>query len=559
MTEKELKEYITSRFPKENEACEWKDFRSLKHSFAGSSGDDIISYVSAIANMNGGHLIVGIEDDSLDITGIQDFNNHTAQTIKLRLLEKCSNLSSEKLTIEELRTSDTGKTIWIFNIPKHLPRQPVFAHSKAWQRVEDSLVELRPERKQTILSEPIYSQDDWSAKIISSATMADLHPAAIAKARSEYKNKNPNKATECDQWDDVTFLNKVKITIQGAITNTAILLLGKDESSHFLAPAVARISWILKDKDNIERDYAHFGPPFILNTEEVFNKIRNLTYRYLEDNSLFPLEIKTYEPYVIREALHNCVAHQDYNLQGRIAVVEKPDELIFSNVGNFLPGSVQRVIEQDAPQEIYRNPFLAEAMVNLNMIDTIGSGIKRMFIEQKNRFFPLPDYNLTVPNKVEVTIPGRIWDENYTRLLMKNTSLDLHTVILLDKVQKRIDLTDQEIKELKLQGLIEGRKPNLYVSAVIADKTDQKADYIKQRGFKDSHYKSLILEYLDKYGKATKSDIDKLLLDILPAVLDSEQRENKVRNIIYAMSKRDKTIENHGTTRYPVWKRSSIS
>jgi ATP-dependent DNA helicase RecG len=237
--------------------------------------------------------------------------------------------------------------------------------------------------------------------------------------------------------------------------------------------------------------------------------------------------------------------------------VEKPDSLVFSNVGNFLPGSVQRVIEQDAPQEIYRNPFLAEAMVNLNMIDTIGSGIKRMFIEQKNRFFPLPDYNLTVLNKVEVSIPGRIWDENYTRLLMKNTSLDLHTVILLDKVQKRIELTDQEIKELKLLGLIEGRKPNLYVSAVIADKTDQKADYIKHRGFKDSHYKSLILQYLDKYGKATKSDIDKLLLDILPGVLDNEQRENKVRNIIYAMSKRDKTIENQGTTRYPVWKRSS--
>lgn len=553
MTEAELNTYIKEKYPTENEACEWKNFTSLKHSFAGAAGDDIVSYISAIANMKGGHLVMGIEDETLKIVGIQDFHNHTWQNIKLRLLEKCANIDSENFSIEEHVTNDTHKTIWIIHIPKHLPRQPVYAHSKAWQRIEDSLVEMRSERRDVILAERIFHSDDWSGQIIKNATIHDLDPLAIRKARIEYKNKNPNKAIECDVWDDPTFLNKAKVTIQGAITNTALVLLGKDESSHFLNPAVAKISWILKDKDNVERDYAHFGPPFMLNTEEVFSKIRNLTYRYLEDSSLFPIEIKTYEPYVIREALHNCIAHQDYHLQGRISVVEKPDEIIFSNVGGFIPGSVNNVIEQDAPQEIYRNPFLTEAMVNLNMIDTIGSGIKRMFIEQKNRFFPLPDFDLSAANKVAVTIPGRIWDENYTRMLMKNTDLELHTVVLLDKVQKGFGLNNAEIKELKSRGLIEGRKPNLYVSSIIADRSGQKADYIKQRGFKDSHYKSLILEYLDKYRSASKTDIDKLLLDILPSVLDDDQRENKVRNIIYAMSKRDKTIENQGSTRHPVW------
>ena len=84
--------------------------------------------------------------------------------------------------------------------------------------------------------------------------------------------------------------------------------------------------------------------------------------------------------------LHNCIAHQDYRLRGRINVVEEQDSILVTNLGHFIPESVEAVILRDAPPEKYRNPFLAQAMVNLNMIDTIGSGIKRMFLKQRQRF-----------------------------------------------------------------------------------------------------------------------------------------------------------------------------
>lgn len=555
MTEQELKKYLQSQFPQENEACEWKEFKSLKHSFSGTSGNDIISYVSALANMEGGHLIIGIEDNTLEIVGIQDFNNHTSQNIRLRIITKCPNLDSEHFSVEEIVTDDSKKTVWIFHIPKHLPRRPVSAHERYWQRVDDSLVEMRQERHDAILKEPIFIHNDWSAQIVPNATLDDLDPQAIKKARKEYKEKNPRKASECDTWDDITFLNKAKVTLQGKITNTALLLLGKEESSHFLSPAVAKISWILKDENNVELDYEHFGVPFLLSSTEVFSRVRNLTYRYIKDDSLFPTEIKMYDAFVIREALHNCIAHQDYHLNGRITVVEKPDELLFTNLGEFIPKSVERVIEQDSPQEYYRNQFLADAMVNLNMIDTIGSGIKRMFLKQKERFFPMPDFDLSTPNKVAVRIAGRIWDVNYTKLLMSKTDLDLKMVVLLDRVQKNLPITDDEIKQLKKVGLIEGRKPNIHVSAKIAEATQDQSTYIKLRGFKDEHYKKLILEYLDKYKQASKADIDNLILDILPEILDEKRKLNKVRNLIYAMSKKDKTIVNKGTTRYPKWEK----
>jgi len=189
-------------------------------------------------------------------------------------------------------------------------------------------------------------------------------------------------------------------------------LLGKPESATLLSPAVAKISWILKDAQNRELDYEHFGPPFILNVDKVLNRIRNLTLRTLPSGTLFPQEISQYDPWVIREALHNCIAHQDYGLRGRIEIVETPENVILTNVGSFLPGDVRTVIQQDAPLEIYRNPFLAEAMVNLNMIDTQGGGIKRMFQAQIRRYFPLPDYDLSNYERVIVKIPGVFWMNN---------------------------------------------------------------------------------------------------------------------------------------------------
>ena len=155
--------------------------------------------------------------------------------------------------------------------------------------------------------------------------------------------------------DTITFLNKAKITINGKITNTAILLLGKPESEHYLAPAIARITWVLKDARNLEKDYEHFTCPLLLSVDKVFARIRNLKYRYIKEGTLFPDEVDRYDPYNIKEALSNCIAHQDYTMSGRINVVEIEDEqLIFSNVGDFLPGSVESVLESDQDRKSTR-------------------------------------------------------------------------------------------------------------------------------------------------------------------------------------------------------------
>lgn len=189
MTELELQQYLLREYPQENSHCEWKEFKNLKNSFCGDEKDDVISYVSAIANMDGGHLVIGVKDKTLEIVGTDTYN-YDRQKALLRLKERCANLSTEKLDIEEFVTDDTAKKVWVIHIPKHRPKLPVYAHDKAWQRIEDSLVELTQERLNAILEEnsPTF---DWSAEIVEEATLDDLDTDALAKARSEYKAVHP--------------------------------------------------------------------------------------------------------------------------------------------------------------------------------------------------------------------------------------------------------------------------------------------------------------------------------------------------------------------------------
>jgi len=443
----------------------------------------------------------------------------------------------------------------MFQIPAAPRGIPVAWEEHYYGRDGESLCALNIQKIEQIRNQPI--KYDWSAQICKDATLDDLKPQAIGKARKQFKEKNKNSSgitpDEVDLWEDITFFNKAKATIQGKITNTAILLLGKEESASLISPAVAKMSWILKDKENIELDYEHFGPPFLVNVEKLFSRIRNLTYRTLPSGTLFPIEATQYDPWVIREVIHNCIAHQDYGLGGRINVVENPASLIFTNAGSFLPGSIEQVIGQDAPPEIYRNPFLAEAMVQLNMIDTRGGGIKKMFTLQMERFFPLPDYDLKNPDRVKVYIYGEIIDEKYSRLLIENADLDIWSVILLDKVQKQVRINKDEHLRLKKQGLIEGRYPNLFVAARIAATTGMKARHIRDRGFDKKYYQDMILALIQKHGPVKRQDIDELLLPKLPEVLSKKQKKTKINNLLYELSVKMNQIKNTGSRKLPQW------
>lgn len=517
----------------ENEIVEFKEAKN-QYDF-----DKLGKYFSALCNeanlknQSSAWLVFGVKDKDKSIVGSQ-FRNSPADLHSLKA--EIANHTTGRITFIEIYDVITpdGRVL-LFEIPAAPKGFPIAWKGHYYGRDGEEINALNTEEYERIREQA--TTEDWSAVLIEEAGLEDLSPEAILKARASYKTKNPHLAEQIAEWDDMTFLNKAKVCIKGQITRTAILLLGKSESEHFINPATSKITWILKDRDNLEKDYAHFTCPLLLSTELVYQKIRNLKYRYITDGTLFPEEVDQYDPYIIREALNNCIAHQDYTIGGKIIVVENEDgRLTFSNAGKFIPKSVEEVVVADAPEFRYRNKFLTEAMVNLNMIDTIGSGIKKMYLIQRRKFFPLPDYEL-VNDKVNVTITGKVMDINYARKLATVPDLSLEDIMALDKVSKNKSLKDEEIKRLKAKKLIEGRKPNFHISLNLAKATGEKGDYIKQRGIDDEYCQKIILDYIRKFGEGKKSDFEDILLAKLPDVLDEQQKYNKIKNNLQSLRK----------------------
>lgn len=548
MTSQELQQYLLREFPQENARCEWKEMKNLKNLFAGDEKNDVISYVAAIANMEGGHLVIGVQDKTLEIVGtdLSKFNLN-AQSAVWKLLEHCTNLSSEGLSIDEYTTEDSHKTVWIIHIPKHLPRRPVYAHKKAWQRVEDSLVEMTQERLAAILEEPVFEAKDWSAEIVPNAVLTDLDELAVAKARVMFKKVHASKipAEEIDAWTVEELLLNSGIMIDGKLTRAAIILLGKPVSVFKLRPAVVEVTWTLRDERQEVVDYEHFTAPFILTVDQILSKIRNLTMRELPGGTLFPETMKQYDDYTIREALHNAIAHQDYTLQQRINFVENPGYLYYANGGSFIPGTLQNVLTTKGPQRYFRNECLCRAMVNFNMIDTVSRGIKKMFNEQWKRHFPMPDYEIDALNKeVGVKIYGNTINEKYTELLKENNTLTLEDCILLDAVQKRHRISEKDVVALLNRGLLEGDTSEYNISLDIAKKTKQLPYYTHNRGLDKAKLQHMILQYLQNAGSvgAKRDAIFDYLRDVLPRNKTPEQQERMVGNILAEMKEAEIVI-----------------
>lgn len=550
MISKELQQYLLHEFPQENACCEWKEMKNLKNSFAGDEKNDVISYVSAIANMEGGHLVIGVHDKTLEIVGTDTYNYDRQKAI-LRLTERCANLSTEGLDIEEFIADDTNRKVWVIHIPKHLPKRPVFAHNKAWQRIEDSLVEMTAERMSAILDEPIFSDTDWSAQIVPDATIDDLDEVAIAKARKMFKKvHNRIPEAEVNAWSVETFLSKCGIMKNGGITRAAIILLGKYESAFKLRPAVAQVTWTRRDENKDVVDYEHFTVPFILTVDEILSRIENLTMREMPGGTLFPDTMKHYDDYTIREALHNCIAHQDYTMQQRINFVENPTYLFYSNAGNFIPGTLENALANEEPQAYFRNECLCRAMVDFNMIDTVSRGIKKMFNEQWRRHFPMPDYDIDAENrKVSVRIYGNEINEQYTNLLKTNKSLTLWDCISLDSIQKGRSIHEEIAQNLLSRGLIEGETPNYTISLGIAKATRQLQDYTKQKGLDKEKIKQMVLQYLKNAGSegAKRDGIYEYVKDVLPQAKTREQQLRLLGDMLNALSV-DKLIYTKGRT-----------
>ena len=513
------------RYHYENEVVE---FKKAEYNF---DFDDLGKYFSALSNeanlrdKDFAWLVFGVENKSREIIGTTYKNSMTSlQKLKHDLAQHTTDRNTFRdvfeLTVE-------GKRVLMFQVPAAPRGIPMGWQGHFYARRGESLAALDMSKYEEIRRQRV--SEDWTAKVLSDASIEDLEPEAILKAREGYKQRFPKLAKACDGWSDRVFLDKAGLTIEGKITRTTLLLVGKETSAHKLNH-IAQLVWKCFQDGQVFGDI--YTIPFILTTSELLRRIRNYRFKIYPKNTLIPAEVWKYDTESILEGMHNAIAHQDYERNARVIVTEDKDSLKFQNEGGFYEGDFNQYITGEKTPTNYRNPALAKAMVNIKMIDTQGYGIHKMFQSQKDRYLPMPDYDPSTTNEVVLNMPGSIIDENYSLMLLANQNLSLTDAVLLDQVQKGHPISHDAVAMLRKRKLIEGRLPHVYVSKDIAQATDQKVEYSKHKGLADKKCEALLLDSLNDHNSLTKQEIVRLLWDVLPDQLDDKQKMNKIDNLL---------------------------
>ena len=516
--------------------------------------DKIGEYFSALSNeanlrdANAAWLILGVSDRSRTVIGT-DYRPQPERLQSLKMQIAANTEPSITLrNIYELAHAD-GRVVFL-EVPPAPRGMPIAWKGHYYARAGESRTSLGLDKQDEIRAQTL--QSDWTAQVIPSASLDDLDERALQSARDAFARKYENSIPTKDvmEWPLATFLDRARLTKNGQITRAALLLLGKPEAAWHLSPHMAQLTWRL---EGAETAYQHFSLPFLLNSTALYQKIRNIQIRILPKDSLLAVEVAKYDRKIVLEALHNSIAHQDYALNGRIVVTERVDRLTFENDGGFYEGVPADYLSGTKTPRRYRNPFLVNAMAELGMIDTMGYGIYQMHIGQARRYFPMPDYDLSEANVTRMTLYGGVIDQAYSEMLMLKTNLPLADILALDRVQKKLPVSDVMTKHLRHAGLIEGRKPNLYVSASVAKATDSKATYIRMRAQDDDYYAKLVMDYLQQYDHASKKEIKQLLLNKLSDALTEKQKSNKINNLLTKLRLSGK-IFNSGSDTLSSWK-----
>lgn len=516
----------------ENEAVEFKE--------AGRDfdTDKIGRYVCALsneANLGGasaGWLVFGVRNKTRSVVGT-DYRSDPARLNGIKA--QVADGTEPSLTFRSVRIVDhsDGRVV-LFEVPPAPQGLPIAWKGHYYARAGESLKPLTIDKLDAIRRED--SAMDWTAQPVPDAEMADLSPEAMRVAREAFTQRNSTRVTreEVETWSDEQFLGHVGLLDRRGLNRAAVLLLGKPEAAWLLNPLMAELTWRLVGQ---EEAYEHFTIPFVLATTALYSRIRNVKIQLLPPDELVRREVEKYDQKSVLEAMHNCIAHQDYSQASRVSVTEYPDRLEFVSVGSFYEGAPDEyAVEGHVPRR-YRNPALVQAMTQLNMIDHLGYGIERMNHSQASRYLPLPDYDLSNPCEVRLTIYGSVVDESYTRMLMARSDLPFEDVLALDRVQKGRPISDTALRRLRRKGLVEGRKPHLRVAASVAEATGTKAAYVEKRGRSEEYCMALVTDLIRQCGPVTRAEINEVVYPALPTDLSAEQRYDKVGNLLRKMRK----------------------
>jgi len=525
---------------------------------------ELVAAVVAMANTEGGLLLLGVEDDGT-VTGIQQNHQDAAGLVAL-----IANRTSPSLGIRAEIIEWGDKKILSIQTPK---ARNIVSTSEGLLLRRRLMVSGKPESVPFYPHEFIQRQStlgliDPSATPLTSLTVEDLNPLERQRVREAIRRYG----------GDMTLLPLADEELDGALglvsifegvrrpTVAGLLILGREETIRKYIPAHEVAFQVLEGTEVRVNEF--FRKPLLQAFEEIELLFKARVNEQEIQVGLFRVPIPNYDRRAFREAFINALVHRDYSRLGAVHVRLDDEGLTVSSPGGFVEGITLQNLLVAPPRS--RNPLLADIVKRVGLAERTGRGIDRIYEGMLRYGRPAPDYAMSDATSVVLVLPKSDADTGFLEMILSHeertgTAMPIDSLIILSHLrherrlttadltadtQKSEQATRTSLEKLVEAGLVEahgtGRGRSYTLSARVYRRDGQKAAYVRQAGFDPIQQEQMVLAYIDKHGTIKRSEVAELCHLSLP----------QAYHLLKRMEKFSK-IKQMGKMRHTVYKRNA--
>lgn len=388
--------------------------------------ESIFKTISAFANKDGGIIFIGISDKK-EIKGLEYTNSMLGD-----LTNKVINLLGIHPQIDCIKVNKED----VLQIKINKSTLPVSCKGKYYTRVGNTTREMQGEELRSFF----IKDTNWDG-LTGNYSLDEIDPETVRKfIRMASRN---GRLKNADENEDIkTILKKLKLIINGKLTNAVIMLFGNDPQKYFIN-ALVRVGRF-KDEITIIGDRRIEGNLFkqIEEAEEAIKNFINVRYE-ITGEQLTRKDIWDYPLEAIREALLNAVIHRDYfkyNVQTQIKIFN--DWIWFFNIGGLPEGITLEQLKTTHPS-VARNPLIVHIFYLAGLIEEYGSGIGRIMDSLKEANLPEPEFKEEFAG-----FSLYMRKDYYTEERLKEMGLNDRQIKAVMYVKEKGKITNKEYQEL---------------------------------------------------------------------------------------------------------------
>lgn len=486
---------------------------------------DLVAAVVAMANTEGGLVLLGVEDDG-SVTGVQPTHQDTAGLAAL-----IANRTNPPLSVKVEIFDWDKKRVLSIQVPK---ARSIVSTSDGVLLRRRLMVSGKPEAVPFYPHEFIQRQSamglvDPSATPLTSLTIQDLNPLERQRIRESIRRYGGDTSLLPLADEELDGALGLVTTVEGVRRPTVagLLILGREEILRQHVPSHEVAFQVLEGTDVRVNEF--YRKPLLQIFEEVELLFKARVVEQEIQMGLFRVPIPNYDRRAFREAFINALVHRDYSRLGAVHVRLDDDGLTLSSPGGFVEGITLQNLLVAAPRS--RNPLLADIVKRIGLAERTGRGIDRIYEGMLRYGRPAPDYAMSDATSVVLVMPKSDADIPFLEMILRHekrtgTALPIDSLIILSRLrherrlttadltsdtQKSEQATRTAIEKLVEAGLVEahgaGRGRAYTLSAKVYRQTGQKSAYVRQAGFDPIQQAQMVLAYIDKHGSIKRSEV----------------------------------------------------